>query len=75
MGVTPDQMPHVGLIPGTTNQYILAGFNGAGMTMIFTTAKEIAGMVLSGKPFEQTNIPGVFKTTEERLSRGFGGSD
>jgi glycine/D-amino acid oxidase-like deaminating enzyme len=71
MGATPDRLPHVGLVPGTTNQYILAGFNGGGMALIFTAAGEIADMALNGKSFEETSIPGAFKTTEQRLSVTF----
>lgn len=67
MGGTPDSFPHVGRVPGTENQWILAGFNGAGMTTIFTTTREIARMALQGLDFEDTNVPKRFKTTEERL--------
>jgi glycine/D-amino acid oxidase-like deaminating enzyme len=68
MGTTKDTLPHAGVVPGSENQWILAGFNGGGMAMIFTLAGAIAGMVLHGQPFEQTNIPSMFKTTSERLS-------
>jgi glycine/D-amino acid oxidase-like deaminating enzyme len=71
MGTTPDGIPHVGSVPGTENQWILAGFNGGGMSMIFTTAENIADMVLNGTSFEQTTIPRAFKTTSERLSAKF----
>jgi glycine/D-amino acid oxidase-like deaminating enzyme len=70
MGVTPDGLPHVGSVPGTRNQWILAGFNGGGMVMIFTVAKGVTEL-LNGKEFEQTKIPKLFKTTEERLSVKF----
>ena len=68
MGETPDALPHLGLVPGATNQWILAGFNGAGMTMIFTASRGIAGMVLDGVDYEETGLPRLFKSTAERLA-------
>ncbi|KAJ5536009.1 hypothetical protein N7513_009195 [Penicillium frequentans] len=68
MGETPDAMPHVGLVPGSRNQWILAGFNGAGMTMIFTTAKAVSKMILHEVVYEDTDLPRLFKTTAERLT-------
>lgn len=67
MGSTKDALPHAGLVPGSDNQWILAGFNGGGMAMIFTLAKAISGMVLHGETFEQAGILSMFKTTSERL--------
>lgn len=71
MGVTTDGMPHVGRVPGTENQWILAGFNGGGMVIIPTTTQGIAKMVMEGKELEETNIPTQFKTTEARLGNIF----
>lgn len=59
-------MPHVGHVPGKKGQLILAGFNGHGMPLILKTGRAIAEM-LSGKTFEDTEVPGIFKTTKERL--------
>lgn len=67
MGYTSDLQPHVGLIPKKPNQYILAGFNGHGMPIIFLAAKGIAEMIRDDKTFEQTGLPRVYKTNEERL--------
>jgi glycine/D-amino acid oxidase-like deaminating enzyme len=67
MGETPDGLPHVGKVPGSRNQWLLAGFNGAGMTMIFTTARAIANMVVYGVEYEDTGLPSVFRSTSERL--------
>lgn len=39
MGHTSDLQPRIGSIPGRPNQYILAGFNGHGMPVIFLAAK------------------------------------
>ena len=71
MGITPDGFPHVGKVPGEENQWILAGFNGGGMPLIYLCAKSIVKMVLEDLPFEETGVkvPKVFKTTEERLAK------
>lgn len=71
MGATPDGLPHAGRVPGTDNQWILAGFNGGGMVFIPTMAQDIAKMIMEGKELEDTSIPLQFKTTEERLSNVF----
>lgn len=67
MGTTADSFPHVGQVPGQLNHYVLAGFNGSGMSMIFLTAKGIAKMARDNVEFEESGIPRLFKTTEERL--------
>jgi glycine/D-amino acid oxidase-like deaminating enzyme len=67
IGNTADGWPHCGKIPGRDNHYILAGYNSAGMTLIFLTAKGIAKMIREDVPFEDTGIPRIFKTTKERL--------
>lgn len=81
MGYTVDEWPHVGAVVAETGgesgdadgekrpkQWIMAGFNGGGMAMIFLTAKGLAEMVREGKTFEETGLPRVFKTTKERLA-------
>lgn len=74
MGYTPDEWPHVGEVPGQEGrQWILAGFNGGGMAMIFLTAKGLAGMVRDGKMFAETGLPRVFETARERLGNAQGG--
>ena len=67
MGYTSDLQPHIGSIPGRPNQYILAGFNGHGMPVIFLAAKGIAEMIKNGKTYEQAGLPKVYRTSEERL--------
>ena len=67
MGYTSDLQPHVGPVPKRPNQYILAGFNGHGMPIVFLAAKGIAEMIRDDKTFEQTGLPRVYRTTEERL--------
>lgn len=68
MGYTSDLQPHVGAIPNRPNQYIIAGFNGHGMPVVFLAAKGIADMIKhEGMTYEQTGLPRVYKTTEERL--------
>ncbi|PVI03708.1 FAD dependent oxidoreductase [Periconia macrospinosa] len=73
MGITPDGQPHVGRVPGTTNQWILAGFNGGGNALIGVCAEAVAEMVLGDLGFEDVakgyGIPGSFKSGEERMQR------
>lgn len=67
MGITADSFPHVGQVPGKKNHFILAGFNGSGMSMILLTAKGVAKMVREDVAFEKSGIPRLFKTTQSRL--------
>lgn len=71
MGATPGGVPHVGQVPGTENQWILAGFNGGGMPLIFTSARGVADMVCNGISFKETGILEMFETTAERLDKKF----
>jgi glycine/D-amino acid oxidase-like deaminating enzyme len=57
-GETPDGFPFVGKVPGKEEWYIAAGFNGGGMTFIFTCAEGLAKMV-EGKTFEETGLLGL----------------
>lgn len=61
-------MPHVGEVPGKPGQFLMGGFNGHGMPLIFLSSKGLAHMVSDGASFEQTAIPRLFKTTAERLA-------
>lgn len=67
MGYTADSLPHVGPIPNKPGQLIIAGFNGHGMPQIFLSAKGIADMISLGIEFEDTGLPRLFKTTQQRL--------
>ncbi|KAH8159441.1 hypothetical protein CIB48_g8802 [Xylaria polymorpha] len=68
---TGNQFPHGGEVPGRKNQWIIAGFNGAGMTMSFLLGKGVAQMVRHNLPFEEIDhiIPRFFKTTDERIAK------
>lgn len=67
MGYCSDYLPHVGPIPGKPGQLIIAGFSGHGMPQILLSAKGIAKMILEDVPFEETGIPRLYRTTQERL--------
>lgn len=69
LGYIADGWPRCGQVPRRGNQYILAGYNGAGMPLIFLTARGIAKKIREDVPFESTGIPRIFKTTEERLKK------
>ena len=66
-GYPSDHLPHRGPIPNRPSQHILAGFNGHGMPVIFLAAKAVAEMVLDEKSFEETGLPRLYRTSEERL--------
>lgn len=68
MAATPDVLPHVGAVPGSKNQWVLAGFNGAGMVQIFTLTRAIAEMVTQGTEYDDTGLPEFFKATNARLA-------
>ncbi|KAL4791881.1 FAD dependent oxidoreductase superfamily [Aspergillus venezuelensis] len=67
MGWTSDFMPYVGGVPGKPGQMVLAGFSGHGMPLILLSAKAIVQMLRHGKTFEETDVPSIFRATEERL--------
>ncbi|KAI0201153.1 FAD dependent oxidoreductase [Astrocystis sublimbata] len=71
MGTTPDEFPHGGEVPGRKNQWVIAGFNGGGMTMSFLLGKGISQMVRHNLPFEEIDhvVPRFFKTTQARLAK------
>ena len=49
------------------SKFIAAGFNGHGMPVIFRATEALASMILHGKHFEETGLPGVYETTLDRL--------
>ena len=71
MGYSADSLPHIGVVPDRKDIFILAGFNGHGMPVIYLAAKAIAEMVSEGRTFEQTGLPELYKTTKERLTPQF----
>ncbi|KAF2769846.1 FAD dependent oxidoreductase superfamily [Teratosphaeria nubilosa] len=75
MGYSFDSLPHVGTVPSKEGQFVLAGFNGHGMPVIWLASKAIAEMVADGKTFEETGMPWIAKTTEERLKKAQDGPE
>lgn len=75
MGITKDEWPFVGRVPGEADiskgRYVLAGFNGGGMSTILMASKAVAQMVNTDCEFEdaakETGVPDFFKATEKRL--------
>lgn len=67
MGYNSDALPSVGEVPGRDGCYIAAGFEGHGMPVIWLVMKGISEMVRYGKSTEETAVPSILKTTEERL--------
>ncbi|OQN97528.1 hypothetical protein B0A48_16681 [Cryoendolithus antarcticus] len=67
-GITRDGLPFVGEVVGQQGkQYVLAGYNGGGMAMIFLCAEGVAEMIVNGKPYEDTGLPMMMKSTAGRL--------
>lgn len=60
-------MPHIGVVPGRKNQFILAGFTGHGMPQIFLSARGIASMIIDDVDFQSTGIPRVYMASQARL--------
>ncbi|KAI4722641.1 FAD dependent oxidoreductase superfamily [Aureobasidium sp. EXF-10727] len=75
MGYTSDSNPHIGEVPGKPGQYILSGFNGHGMPVIWLSAEGVSDMLHTGKSFEDTKIPRAFKTTQERIEKAKAGPE
>ncbi|KAI5458905.1 FAD dependent oxidoreductase-domain-containing protein [Mariannaea sp. PMI_226] len=67
MGYSSDFMPHIGAVPKKPGQFIIAGFSGHGMPVIFLSSKGLASMIRDGTPFEESGIPRTYKTTKSRL--------
>lgn len=75
MGYSYDSNPHIGRIPAKENQFIIAGFNGHGMPVIWLSAKELAKMVATQIPFEKTSMPRLFQTSQFRIDRAMSGRE
>jgi glycine/D-amino acid oxidase-like deaminating enzyme len=66
MGYSTDSLPHVGEVPGRDGVFVIAGFHGHGMPVIFLAAEGIAAMT-QGLEYEKTGLPSLFKTSRDRL--------
>ncbi|KAE8155142.1 FAD dependent oxidoreductase superfamily [Aspergillus avenaceus] len=75
MGYSYDSNPHIGEVPAKEDQYIIAGFNGHGMPVIWLAAQELAKMVIQGIPFEKTSMPRLFQTSQFRIDRAQNGKE
>lgn len=75
MGYSYDSHSHIGSVPDRPDQYIIAGFNGHGMPVIWLGAKGLAKMINDGVEFEKTGVPRLLKTTKERIERAHRGRE
>jgi len=80
MGYSFDSNPHIGAVPSKPGQFIVAGFNGHGMPVIWLGAKGLAKMILADRvgeklPFSATGIPRLFQTSQFRLDRAWSNSE
>lgn len=69
MAYTADELPLVGELPDSEGQYVVAGFNGGGMSFIFLCARGIAEMIVNGKSLRDAGVPKMFEATPERLEK------
>jgi glycine/D-amino acid oxidase-like deaminating enzyme len=71
MGRTPDGQPHVGRVPGSQSKWLMAGFNGGGMSIICTAAQAVAAMVRTDVGFDEVagefGLLEGFKPSADRL--------
>lgn len=68
MGYTSDFMPHIGQIPGSPGQFIIAGFSGHGMPQILQSSAGLAKLVTGeAADYRATGLPLMFESTKERL--------
>ncbi|KAK6431847.1 hypothetical protein LTR95_011989 [Oleoguttula sp. CCFEE 5521] len=71
-GITPDGLPFVGEVAGQQGkQYVLAGYNGGGMAMIFLCAEGVAEMIVNGRSYEETGLPIMMESTAKRMRGRF----
>jgi glycine/D-amino acid oxidase-like deaminating enzyme len=66
-GRTSDLMPFVGELPDQTNGYVIAGFNGHGMSRILLCARVLIDLVLERVSKIEGLIPEPFVITKARL--------
>ncbi|KAI0104849.1 FAD dependent oxidoreductase [Nemania sp. FL0031] len=69
MGYTPDDLPHVGPVPGREGLYVCAGFIGHGMPNVLLCAKAVAKLVKDNYPLAKSGVPGCYETSSERLRK------
>lgn len=75
MGYTYDDRPHVGEVPNRPGQFILGGWNGHSMPVIWRSSQEIAKMISKGITYEETCLPILYKTTLERIDMARNGRE
>jgi glycine/D-amino acid oxidase-like deaminating enzyme len=66
-GCTSDLMPFVGELPDQTNVYVIAGFNGHGMSRILLCARALIDLILERVNNIEGLIPEPFVITKARL--------
>lgn len=81
MGYSFDSNPHIGAVPSRPGQFILAGFNGHGMPVIWLGAKGLAKIIVADResaetlPFSETGVPRLFQTSQVRIDRAWRNSE
>ncbi|OCL05976.1 FAD dependent oxidoreductase-like protein [Glonium stellatum] len=70
MGMTRDELPLVGEVPGMKRLWISAGFNGHGMVLCLKSAEFLSHLIVGGFYGEIEWFPESFLVTEGRISAG-----
>lgn len=72
-GTTGDGLPFIGKVPDmgkagvASSNYVLAGYNGGGMAMIWLCAEGVAKMVVEGVGFRKTGLPSLMDAEREMV--------
>lgn len=76
MGFSPDGLPFVGELPGSTGLWVSASFQGHGMVLCWKCAEALVDM-MTGDDAARTALdgwlPNVFRLTNERMKKRFVG--
>nr|XP_018259110.1 uncharacterized protein I303_08654 [Kwoniella dejecticola CBS 10117]OBR81268.1 hypothetical protein I303_08654 [Kwoniella dejecticola CBS 10117] len=67
IGLSSDEVPFVGAVPGKAGQWMSCGHNGHGMARTFTCSRGLAKLV-QGSSWAGTGLPECFRVTRERLN-------
>ena len=68
MGFSPDGYPFVGELPGETDLFIAASFQGQGMVVCFLVAEASAYMINGQDEKAAALLPRAFRVTKQRMS-------
>ena len=68
IGLTNDEVPLVGEIPGRPGQWACVGFNGHGMALIWEVVPGLV-QLMQGQSWGETSLPEAFRLSSERANK------